>query len=108
MENHIDHNTALLQGDEKPVERKERWKWKGRCQACDSWIRVNDLGLCEECDITVQRDLIRAPDRDYVTAAFGLDDKDRERLRTEVIHQYGAAHKLIIDPRAERQRRTKE
>jgi hypothetical protein len=40
--------------------------WDGQCQACEMWGRVNDLGLCEECDGKIQRDLIRARDWDYV------------------------------------------
>jgi hypothetical protein len=71
--------------------------WEGQCQACEMWGMVNDLMLCEECDAKIQRDLIRARDWDYVAAAFGLDDKGRERLRAEVIRRYGAQNELIID-----------
>jgi len=83
--------------------------WEGQCQACEMWGRVNDLMLCEECDAKIQRDLIRARDWDYVAAAFGLDDRGRERLRAEVIRQYGAENELIMDQkprkRKSRQRR---
>lgn len=61
------------------------------------WGWVNDLLLCEECDAKIQRDLIRARDWDYVAAAFGLDDENRERLRAEVIRQHGAENELIMD-----------
>lgn len=53
--------------------------------------------LCEDCDAKVQRDLIRARAWDYVAAAFGLDDEGRERLRVEVIRQYGPDNELIVD-----------
>jgi hypothetical protein len=83
--------------------------WDGQCQACEMWGRVNDLMLCEECDAKIQRDLIRARNWDYVAAAFGLDDEGRERLRAEVIRQYGAENELIMDQkpkkRKSRQRR---
>jgi len=79
--------------------------WEGQCQACDTWGRVNDLMLCEECDAKVQRDLIRARDWDYVAVAFGLDDEGRKRLRAEVIRQYGAKNELIIREQPERKRR---
>jgi len=83
--------------------------WDGQCQACEMWGRVNDLMLCEECDAKIQRDLIRARNWDYVAAAFGLDDRGRERLRDEVIRQYGAENELIMDQkpkkRKSRQRR---
>ena len=76
--------------------------WEGQCQACEVWGPVNDLMLCEECDAKVQRDLIRARDWDYVATAFGLDDEGRERLRAEVIHQYGAQNGLITNQNGNR------
>ena len=81
--------------------------WEGQCQACEMWGMVNDLMLCEECDAKIQRDLIRARAWDYVVDAFGLDDQGRERLRAEVIRQYGAENELIMDqePRREPRRR---
>ena len=78
--------------------------WDGQCQACEMWGRVNDLMLCEECDARIQRDLIRARDWDYVAAAFGLDDRGRERLRAEVIRQYGAENELIMDQKPKRRK----
>jgi hypothetical protein len=78
--------------------------WDGQCQACEMWGRVNDLMLCEECDGRIQRDLIRARDWDYVAAAFGLDDEGRERLRVEVIRQYGAKNELIIDQKPKKRK----
>ena len=81
--------------------------WDGQCQACEMWGRVNDLGLCEECDGKVQRDLIRARDWDYVAAAFGLDDEGRKRLRAEVIRQYGAKNELIIDQKLRKRKSRK-
>jgi hypothetical protein len=79
--------------------------WEYQCQACDMWGPVNDLMLCEECDAKIQRDLIRARDWDYVAAAFGLDDEGRERLRAEVIRQYGPKNELIVDPPKRRKSR---
>jgi hypothetical protein len=81
--------------------------WEGQCQACEMWGRVNDSMLCEECDAKIQRDLIRARDWDYVAAAFGLDDKGRERLRAEVIRRYGARNELIIDQKPKRRKSRK-
>jgi hypothetical protein len=71
------------------------------------WGRVNDLMLCEECDAKIQRDLIRARDWDYVAAAFGLDDRGRERLRAEVIRQYGAENELIMDQKPKKRKSRK-
>jgi hypothetical protein len=81
--------------------------WDGQCQACEMWGRVNDLMLCEECDAKIQRDLIRARDWDYVAAAFGLDDRGRERLRAEVIRQYGAENELIMDQKPKKRKSRK-
>jgi hypothetical protein len=78
--------------------------WEGQCQACEMWGRVNDLMLCEECDAKIQRDLIRARNWDYVASAFGLDDRGRERLRDEVIRQYGAENELIMDQKPKRRK----
>jgi len=72
--------------------------WEYQCQACDKLGPVNDLLLGEECDAKLQRDLIRGRNWDYVAAAFGLDDEGRERLRAEVIHQYGPRNELIVTP----------
>ena len=71
--------------------------WEGQCQACEMWGPVNDMMLCEECDAKIQRDLTRARAWEYVVDAFGLDDQGRERLRAEVIRQYGAGNEMIID-----------
>lgn len=79
--------------------------WDGQCQACDMWGRVNDMMLCEECDAKIQRDLIRARAWDYVVDAFGLDDKGREWLRTEIIRQYGAENELIANEQTKRKSR---
>jgi hypothetical protein len=70
----------------------------GQCVACDLWGRVNDLGLCEECASKLERDLIRERDWDYAVdaernaaSAFGLSADDREKLRCQVVAQYGEA-----------------
>lgn len=69
--------------------------YDGQCQACDLWGRVNDLGLCEECDGKFDRDLIRQRNWDYSASAFGLGPDDLEKLRGQVIAQYGEALELI-------------
>jgi len=68
---------------------------EGQCQACDLVGPVNDLSLCDECAAKLDRDLIRQRDWDYSVAAFGLSADDRERLRREIIAQFGAALELI-------------
>jgi hypothetical protein len=86
--------------------------YEGQCVACDLWGRVNDLGLCEECASKLERDLIRERDWDYAVDAernaayaFGLSDDDREKLRCQVVTQYGAALELIAPIKEARKKR---
>lgn len=69
------------------------------CNGCDSFLPVNDLGLCGECAEKLDRDLIRQRDWSYAVAAYGLDAGQREELRKSVIARYGANHELI-NPRS--------
>ena len=84
----------------------EAWSpYDGQCVACDLWGRVNDLGLCEECAGKLERDLVRERDWDYSASAFGLADDDREKLRRQIVAQYGEALELIEPIKAAAQKR---
>ena len=74
------------------------WSLEGQCQACDTWGRVDDLGLCDDCAPKLERDLIRRREWDYSAMAFGVPLDDREKLRQQVIAQFGAALELIAPP----------
>jgi hypothetical protein len=65
------------------------------CQACDVQTVVNDLGLCEDCNAKMDRDLIRKRAWDYSASAFGCPVDKREELRTHIIAQYGEALELL-------------
>lgn len=69
--------------------------WDGKCQACDLWTRVDDVGLCVDCSAKLDRDMIRQRNWDYSAAAFGVPTDRREELRAEVIRQYGERLELI-------------
>ena len=69
------------------------------CAGCDCIAPVNDLGLCEECAVKLERDLIRQRDWDYSVNAYGLSDEQRERLYRQVIRQFGAEFELIAPPK---------
>lgn len=69
--------------------------WEGQCYACDAYTRVNDLGLCEDCDAKLDRDLIRQRDWAYSASAFGVPPEKLEELRTAVIKEYGEQLELI-------------
>ena len=71
--------------------------YEGMCQACDAHGPVNDIGLCEECNAKVDRDLIRKRDWDYSASAFGCPVEKREELRNHVIAEYGAEWELLAD-----------
>jgi len=91
---------------EEPFEDDDTWGlYDGQCLACDIWGRVNDLGLCEECDGKLDRDLIRQRAWAYSASAFGLGPDDREQLRRQVIAQYGEALELIAPPEKTPRRR---
>ena len=82
--------------DELTEASGEAWGlYDGQCVACDLLGRVNDLGLCQECAGKLERDLVRERDWDYAASAFGLADDDREKLRREIVAQYGEALELI-------------
>ncbi len=66
------------------------------CVACEVYTKVNDIGLCEDCDAKVDRDLIRNRDWDYSSSAFGCPVDRREELRNHVIANYGEALELLV------------
>jgi hypothetical protein len=68
------------------------------CASCDLPRPVNDLGLCDECFMKLERDLIRSRDWDYSATAFAVAPDRREALRERVIRHYGADYELIRDP----------
>jgi hypothetical protein len=84
------------------------WGYEGQCLACDAWGRVDDLGLCEDCAAKLDRDLIRRREWDYSATAFGVSLGDREKLRQQVIAQFGAALELIAAPEEQPSRRRKK
>ena len=69
--------------------------YEGECQGCDIIQPVNDLGLCEECNGKLERDMIRQRHWAYSALAFGCPEPKLEELRKEVIQQYGAKLELI-------------
>ncbi|MBN2055687.1 hypothetical protein JW905_12230 [bacterium] len=71
--------------------------YEGICAACDAHARVNDLGLCEECDEKLDRDFIRKRDWDYSASAFGCPPDKLEELRDYVIRMHGEALELLAD-----------
>ena len=73
----------------------DRYVHYAECQGCDTWLPVNEMGLCDECSGKLDRDLIRQRDWDYSIAAFGLDNAQREELRKQVISKHGARNELI-------------
>ena len=65
------------------------------CQACDAHAMVNDIGLCEDCDAKMERDLIRKREWDYSASAFGCPVDKREELRKHIIARYGEALEIL-------------
>jgi hypothetical protein len=65
------------------------------CQACDAHAMVNDIGLCEDCNAKMDRDLIRKREWDYSASAFGCPIDKREELRNHIIAQYGETLEML-------------
>jgi hypothetical protein len=85
---------------------------QGECAGCDLWGPLNDLGLCDDCATKLDRDLVRQRAWDYSAMAFGIAPQDRERLREQVIAQFGKELELIApsenaQPKRTAQRRQK-
>lgn len=77
------------------------------CVGCDLPIPVNDLGLCDDCFMKLERDLIRARDWARSATAFMTPTEQLEALRRRVIQDYGADYELIVPPDAPRKRKNK-
>lgn len=90
-----------MKASKKPVEISDSW-CEGECQVCELWCSVNDLGLCEECNAKLDRDLIRQRDWEYSMTAAVTPHERREELRQKVIAQYGAKNELISQPEKKR------
>lgn len=69
--------------------------YESECRGCDTFTRIDDLGLCEECASKLDRDLIRQRDWDYSTTAFAIPPERREELRSAIIREYGKELELI-------------
>ncbi|MFK7848489.1 MAG: hypothetical protein AB8G77_24585 [Rhodothermales bacterium] len=69
--------------------------FEGECQACESFLSLNDLGLCDDCGEKLDRDMIRERAWDYSTLAFGISDDKREALRRHIIQEFGERYELI-------------
>lgn len=75
------------------------------CAGCDIFLPVNDLGLCDDCNAKLERDLIRSRDWDYSGMAFGVPSEKYEALREQVIRDYGAGYELIAPPNTLKKKR---
>ena len=79
--------------------------YEAECAGCDCYVRVNDLGLCEECSGKCERDLLRMRDWAYATSAYALTPAQRDELRNAVIKKYGIENELLApidDPSSKR------
>ncbi len=70
---------------------------EGQCLGCDTWGRVDDLGLCEKCGAKFERDMLRLRNWDYSATAFGLPPAACEEARRQVIAEFGQALELVTE-----------
>jgi hypothetical protein len=79
--------------------------YEGECVGCDLWAPLNDLGLCDDCNAKLERDLIRQRGWDHSATAFAVPAEKLEELRRQIIAQYGEKLELIAP---EKQKRGKQ
>ena len=92
-----DYAASAPEEDFEDIDDEDFWhNYDGECQACDMHGPVDDMLLCDECAGKLERDLIRQRDWDHCVSAFVLPDKEREKLRNNVIKKYGKALELIV------------
>ncbi len=72
--------------------------FEGQCHVCDQRGPLNDLGLCDDCSAKLDRDLVRQRAWNYAAMAFSVAPEDRERLRDQVIAQFGEKLELTVLP----------
>ena len=91
-----DYAASVHEENFESSDDKDYWHNRaGECQACDIYGPVDDTSLCDECAGKLERDLIRQRDWNYCVSAFVLRDKEREKLRNNVIKKYGEVLELI-------------
>ena len=71
---------------------------KGKCEGCDKFGPIDDIGLCRKCGRKLDRDMIRLRDWDYSVSAFAVPHAEREKLREAVIEKHGEKLELIVHP----------
>ncbi len=89
-----DPTTAGLGGDDEN-DLGLFGSYEGECAGCDSYTKVDDLGLCEGCGAKLDRDMIRERDWERSMTAWVCPQDKREELRNQVIRKHGAKLELI-------------
>ena len=69
--------------------------YEAECAGCEEFARVDDVELCFDCSVKLERDIIRERDWDYSAMAFGVPPEKREELRRHIIKEHGEALELI-------------
>lgn len=99
--------TLFAEENVEPDDEFAEIGYEGQCQACDAYVRVNDISLCDDCAGKLERDLIRRGEWDYCASAFGLPVEAREKLRNAVIKEYGPKLELIAASKKQGKQSTK-
>jgi len=76
------------------------------CRGCGLPLPLNDLGLCDDCYVKLERDLIRMRDWEHSAEAFGVPDTQLEALRDRIIRDYGATLELLEQPHEYKNKRS--
>lgn len=67
------------------------------CAGCDLPFELDELGLCSDCTVKLDRDFIRSRNWDYSATVFAMCNDRLEILREQLVQQYGKGYELI-DP----------
>ncbi len=87
----------MARSDDDDLDDDEPWSdYDGKCQACDAWGPVDDISMCEDCSGKFERDTIRNRDWDYSALAFGRPEDQLEKLRSEIVAEFGEKNELIV------------
>ncbi len=82
--------------------------YEGACAGCDNFIKLDDIGLCEECSAKLDRDMVRERDWERSMTAWICPKDRREELRDRVIKQHVAKLELIAPSKLEKKKSRKK
>ncbi|WP_456364202.1 hypothetical protein [Priestia aryabhattai] len=73
------------------------YQYEAECHGCYSTKKVNHIPLCASCNNKLERDLVRQRNYEYSDLTAQLSSsEDKEKVRKDVINQYGEKLELVL------------